>query len=162
MKFFRKKRIKSRPGICITQREKLDYNPETFENQKRTITPKTYDFETIASYLDEHYDLKEKTLAPIQIEIFKANLQDLDYYDKKCFLPIFLCVVRNEKSNDIYRDFPEDENIYVYIEKNSGYIETNSGILQKKLFEIRGVTQEEYDRNSQKLYELIGATFLNS
>lgn len=161
MKLFRKRRTKGRPGICITQREKLDYNPETFEKQKSTITPKPYDFEKIASYLDECYDLKEKRLAPIQIEIFKANLQYLDYYDKEYFSPIFLCVVRNEKSYEIYKEFPEDETIYVHIEKNSGYIETNSGILQKKLLEIRGVTQEEYDRNSQKLFELLGATFSN-
>lgn len=126
------------------------------------ITPQPYDFEKIASYLDDRYDLKEKTLSPIEIEIFEANLQHLDYYDSKCFSPIFLSVVRNEKSCEIYEVLPDDENVFVYIERNSGYIETNSAIIRKKLFEIRGVTQEEYNRNSQKLYELIGISLDSS
>ncbi len=161
MKLFSKKRIKSYPGIYISQEEPSQDYLETFEKQKSTITPKPYDFEEIASYLDDCYDLKEKTLSSIDIGIFEINLQHLDYYDKECFSPIFLHIVRNEKSHEIYKEFPEDKNIFVHIEKNSGYIETNSAILQKKLFEIRGVTQEEYDRNSQKLHELIGISFNN-
>lgn len=149
------------PGAYISQDESLDYDLETFEKQKSTIKPRPYDFKRMINYLEDHYDLKEKTLSPVEIRMFEANLEHLDYYDKEHFSPIFLDVVRNEKSCEIYKEHPEDDIIFIYIEKNCGYIDTNSAILQKKLFEIRGVTQEEYDRNSQKLFELIGVTFHN-
>ena len=110
-------------------------------------------------FRSDHYDLEERKLWPVQIEIFEENLHRLDYYDKKCFSPMFLTVVRNERSRELYEGYPDDEEFFIYIEKNSGYIETNSCELHNKLIEIRGVTQEEYDRNSQKLYELIGVMF---
>lgn len=152
MKLFMRK--KGRPARYIG--ESLPEDFEAFEKHKQKITPQPYDFNRIASYLNNHYNLEEKTLSPIEIEIFETNLHRLDYYDKERFSPVFLTVVRNEKSRRLYEGYPKDEIIFIYMEKNSGYIETNSAILHEKLFKIRGVTQEEYHRNSQKLFELIG------
>lgn len=130
-----------------------------FEKQKSMITPQPYDFTRIENYLETHYDLEEKTLWPIEIEMFKLILQHQDYYDSTHFSPLFLTVVRNEKSSVLYEGHPDDEKIFLHIEKNSGFIETDSCELYNKLTVIRGITQEEYDRNSQKLYQLIGVMF---
>ena len=154
------KRRKGRPARLYLD-EVVSENPETFERQKSLITPRPYDFNKITSYLTDHYDLEERKLYPVQVEMFEANLQRLDYYNQEHFSPVFLTVVRNERSRRLYADCSENEEIFLYIEKSSGYIETNSCELHNKLIELRGVTQEEYDRNSQKLYELIGVMFHN-
>jgi hypothetical protein len=51
--------------------------------------------------------------------------------------------------------FEKDEPIIVFIEKKSGYIESDSNELFRQLTLLKSVSQLDYDTNSEKLYELL-------
>ena len=159
MTIFRKR--KGRPAICITQTAEEDpAYAILFEKQKSRITPKPYDYGKMESYLNARCELEETELSPPQIEIFKENLQYRNAYDAEHFSPIFFRVIQKKKDSSPYEPFlDEEEEIYIYIEKSSGYFESNSTWLARGLYEVRGVTQEEYDHNSDQLSALIASRY---
>ncbi|MGF6375158.1 hypothetical protein M2140_000192 [Clostridiales Family XIII bacterium PM5-7] len=74
--------------------------------------------------------------------------------------PVLYEIEKNEKSNHLYIDVePFSKIVYVYIEKNSGYFETNSNFLAYDFCLIRGVNQKEYDNNSTQLLNLISMMY---
>lgn len=150
------------PAICISQisEDEERENAIRFEKQKSMIIPKPYNYNKIIEYLNERCELEEKKLSPVQIEIFKENLRYNSNYDAENFSPIFFHVTRKKKDSSPYDPFSdENEEIYIYIEKSSGYFETNSIWLSRGLSEVRGVTKEEYEHNSNRLFELIGSRY---
>lgn len=153
---------KGRPSICITQIDEEEQRAYAmrFEKQKSMITPKPYDYNKMAEYLNKRCELEEIELAPVQIEIFKENLRYHNDYNAEHFFPVFFHVIGKKKDSTQYDPFlNKDDKIYIYIEKSSGYFETNSIWLSRGLCEVRGVTQKEYDCNSDKLFALIASRY---
>ncbi|MEG1068382.1 MAG: hypothetical protein RR313_08425, partial [Anaerovoracaceae bacterium] len=69
--------------------------------------------------------------------------------------PIFVKVLKNNRSKDLYNEINNRDTIFIYMDKNTGYYETNSDFISNKLSLLRGVNEEEYNNNSPQLLHLI-------
>lgn len=58
-------------------------------------------------------------------------------------------------SKRYYQEMDDDEKIYVYIEEISRYIESNSSGLFTELELYKGISQYDYDNNTDKLIEYL-------
>lgn len=157
---------KSIPGKVMGKKTIQSEETEYINKYKFKIVPHPFSFEIYESYLKENFDYKEITdfktdRNKIHLEIFKSNL-------KSCFPnslkadPVFIEVIKNNKSEDLYNEDNKRETIFIYIDKITGYYETNSDFISNKLSLLRGVNEEEYNDNSPQLLHLITIMNLNT
>lgn len=137
------------------QSEEMEY----INKYKSKIVPHPFNFEIYESYLQVNFDYKAITdfkidRNKIHLEIFKCNL-------KACFPnsikadPVFIELIKNNKSRYLYDEDNERVTIFIYMDKETGYYETNSDFISDKLSLLRGVNEEEYNNNSPQLLHLI-------
>ena len=58
-------------------------------------------------------------------------------------------------SKEYYQEMDDEEKIYVYIDETSGYIESNCSGLFTELALYKGISQYDYDNNTDKLIEYL-------
>ena len=58
-------------------------------------------------------------------------------------------------SKEYYQEMDDEEKIYVYIDEASGYIESNCSGLFTELALYKGISQYDYDNNTDKLIEYL-------
>ncbi len=154
-----------RPAIYIAEKsDNVEGGKNTAQllaEYKPQITPHEYDYSLYENYLKENFDLEEISLEEmmkqnqIHFEIFQFNYSNCIFFAESKFDPIFFRIVKNQKSAWLYDQEGEEHSISVYIEKNTGFVETTSTELSVTLGLIRGVSEEEYKTDSVKLLNLI-------
>ena len=58
-------------------------------------------------------------------------------------------------SKEYYQEMDDEEKIYIYIDETSGYIESNCSGLFTELAPYKGISQYDYDNNTDKLIEYL-------
>ena len=145
--------------------ERTSHTRQNFEEKeyirknKKGIIPCDFNFEIYETFLKENYDCKDitenKTEAnKIHMRIFIEN-QEQCFPDASEVQPVFYEILKNAKSESLYNAIDSNEVVYVYMDKKTGYYETNSRFLSYKLTLLRGVTPEEYACDSPQLLHLI-------
>ena len=116
--------------------------------------------EEMIAYLKEKFIIKDITqnISDIQIKIFKFNV--MHSLDRENILPEDIKfyayqVERSKSSKRYYKEMDDDEKIYVYIDEASGCIESNSCRLFTELELYKGISQYDYDNNTDKLIEYL-------
>lgn len=127
---------------------------------KLQITPHEYDYSLYENYLKENFDIEEFDAEEmkknqIHLEIFAYNYRNGICFIEGKFEPICLRIVKKPESQWPYDEPDWNHGITVYIEKNSGFVETTSTELSVALGLVRGVSEEEYRTDSAKLLNLI-------
>lgn len=112
--------------------------------------------EEVIAYLKQKFIIKNITqnISDIQIKRFKFNV--MHSLDGESISPedIKFHAYRVEystASKKYYKEMEDDEKIYVYIDEASGCIESNSSGLFTELELYKGISQYDYDNNTDKL-----------
>lgn len=116
--------------------------------------------EEVIDYLKQKFVIKDITqnISDIEMKICRFNI--MHSLDGENILPenIKFYAYRVEDSTAskrYYQEMDDDEKIYVYIEKISRYIESNSSGLFTELELYKGISQYDYDNNTDKLIEYL-------
>lgn len=112
--------------------------------------------EEVIIYLKQKYIIKDITqnISDNQIKRFKFNV--MHSLDGENISPEDIKfqayrVERSTESMKYYKEMDDDEKIYVYIDEASGCIESNSSGLFTELELYKGISQYDYDKNTDKL-----------
>ena len=116
--------------------------------------------EEVIDYLKQKFVIKDITqkISDIEIKRFKFNIvhsldgenispENIKFYAYR--------VEDSTASKRYYQEMDDDEKIYVYIEEISRYIESNSSGLFTELELYKGISQYDYDNNTDKLIEYL-------
>ena len=116
--------------------------------------------EEVIAYLKQKFVIKDITqkISDIEIKRFKFNI--VHSLDGENILPenIKFYAYRVEDSTaskEYYQEMDDEEKIYVYIDETSGYIESNCSGLFTELALYKGISQYDYDNNTDKLIEYL-------
>ena len=108
------------------------------------------------AYLKQKFIIKDITpnISDIQIKRFKFNV--MHSLDGENISPEDIKfhayhVEHSTTSKKYYKEMDDDEKIYVYIDEVSGCIESNSSGLFTELELYKGISQYDYDNNTDKL-----------
>lgn len=153
--------IFSQPGVAVSfceDSESKKYNDKIYKEIKSTIVPRPYSYQNILKYLYSNFDCEEVTVYDSQYTIFKENLRLELSREIVDFSPIFLESPETERNKELYSKLHKlqgDKKVYVDLEKNTCFFDTNLHFLNEKLSMLRWVNQEDYDNDSVILKELI-------
>ena len=116
--------------------------------------------EEVIAYLKQKFVIKEITqkISDIEIKRFKFNIvhsldgenispENIKFYAYR--------VEDSTASKEYYQEMDDEEKIYVYIDETSGYIESNCSGLFTELALYKGISQYDYDNNTDKLIEYL-------
>lgn len=116
--------------------------------------------EEVIAYLKQKFVIKDITqkISDIEIKRFKFNI--VHSLDGENISPenIKFHAYRVEDSTaskKYYKEMDDEEKIYVYIDEASGYIESNCSGLFTELALYKGISQYDYDNNTDKLIEYL-------
>ena len=116
--------------------------------------------EEVIAYLKQKFVIKDITqkISDIEIKRFKFNI--VHSLDGENISPenIKFHAYRVEdstESKEYYQEMDDEEKIYVYIDETSGYIESNCSGLFTELALYKGISQYDYDNNTDKLIEYL-------
>lgn len=116
--------------------------------------------EEVIAYLKQKFVIKDITqkISDIEIKRFKFNI--VHSLDGENISPenIKFHAYRVEDSTaskECYQEMDDEEKIYVYIDETSGYIESNCSGLFTELALYKGISQYDYDNNTDKLIEYL-------
>ena len=112
--------------------------------------------EEVIAYLKQKYIIKDITqnISDIQIKRFKFNVmhsldgENISPEDIKFHAYHVEC---SKESKRYYKEMDDDEKIYVYIDEASGCIESNSCGIFTELELYKGISQYDYDNNTDKI-----------
>lgn len=138
---------------------------ERFENiiafYKSQIIPQYKDIVALRSWLNKHLDIEEVPLT----EFSNSFIKQLNFSATNAITNKELKLKAEQFQFVSYRLLPTDKNyvynavlsktrekyIYVIIERNTGYISTNNAQLHLELTIEQGVSQYDYDNNTDML-----------
>ena len=149
----------SQPGICEVPFMKREDN--FFSESEIKIVPKPYNYMNLIQFLDSNYNYRERhsdEISDIVLKIFKENCQF--WLNKECteFEPVFLEIIHDAKSEKLFsQNSKRTHRIILYIERISGYFETNSNMLNQELCLVRGVTEEDIELKNNKYHNYVFA-----
>ena len=116
--------------------------------------------EEVIAYLKQKFVIKDITqkISDIEIKRFKFNIvhsldgenispENIKFYEYR--------VEDSTASKEYYQEMDDEEKIYVYIDETSGYIESNCSGLFTELALYKGISQYDYDNNTDKLIEYL-------
>ena len=116
--------------------------------------------EEVIAYLKQKFVIKDITqkISDIEIKRFKFNIvhsldgenispENIKFYAYR--------VEDSTASKEYYQEMDDEEKIYVYIDEASGYIESNCSGLFTELALYKGISQYDYDNNTDKLIEYL-------
>ena len=116
--------------------------------------------EEVIAYLKQKFVIKDITqkISDIEIKRFKFNIvhsldgenispENIKFYAYR--------VEDSTASKEYYQEKDDEEKIYVYIDETSGYIESNCSGLFTELALYKGISQYDYDNNTDKLIEYL-------
>ena len=116
--------------------------------------------EEVIAYLKQKFVIKDITqkISDIEIKRFKFNIvhsldgenispENIKFYAYR--------VEDSTASKEYYQEMGDEEKIYVYIDETSGYIESNCSGLFTELALYKGISQYDYDNNTDKLIEYL-------
>ena len=116
--------------------------------------------EEVIAYLKQKFVIKDITqkISDIEIKRFKFNIvhsldgenispENIKFYAYR--------VEDSTASKEYYQEMDDEEKIYVYIDETSGYIESNCSGLFIELALYKGISQYDYDNNTDKLIEYL-------
>ena len=88
-----------------------------------------------------------RELEPIGFEYLYANIspENIKFHAYS--------VEDSTASKEYYQEMDDEEKIYIYIDETSGYIESNCSGLFTELALYKGISQYDYDNNTDKLIE---------
>ena len=116
--------------------------------------------EEVIAYLKQKFVIKDITqkISDIEIKRFKFNI--VHSLDGENISPenIKFHAYRVEDSTaskKYYQEMDDEEKIYVYIDEASGYIESNCSGLFTELALYKGISQYDYDNNTDKFIEYL-------
>lgn len=116
--------------------------------------------EEVIAYLKQKFVIKDITqkISDIEIKRFKFNI--VHSLDGENISPENIkfhayCVEDSTASKEYYQEMDDEEKIYVYIDETSGYIESNCSGLFTELALYKGISQYDYDNNTDKLIEYL-------
>lgn len=116
--------------------------------------------EEVIAYLKQKFVIKDITqkISDIEIKRFKFNIvhsldgenispENIKFYAYR--------VEDSTASKEYYQEMDDEEKIYVYIDETSGYIESNCSGLFTEFALYKGISQYDYDNNTDKLIEYL-------
>lgn len=116
--------------------------------------------EEVIDYLKQKFIIKDITqnISDIEMKICRFNImhsldgenissEDIKFHAYR--------VEDSTVSKEYYQEMDDEEKIYVYIDKASGYIESNCSGLFTELALYKGISQYDYDNNTDKLIEYL-------
>ena len=116
--------------------------------------------EEVIAYLKQKFVIKDITqkISDIEIKRFKFNI--VHSLDGENISPENIkfhaySVEDSTASKEYYQEMDDEEKIYVYIDETSGYIESNCSGLFTELALYKGISQYDYDNNTDKLIEYL-------
>ena len=116
--------------------------------------------EEVIAYLKQKFVIKDITqkISDIEIKRFKFNI--VHSLDGENISPENIKfhayhVEDSTASKEYYQEMDDEEKIYVYIDETSGYIESNCSGLFTELALYKGISQYDYDNNTDKLIEYL-------
>ncbi|OLA34871.1 MAG: hypothetical protein BHW38_02175 [Firmicutes bacterium CAG:321_26_22] len=109
--------------------------------------------EEVIAYLKQKFVIKDITqkISDIEIKRFKFNI--VHSLDGENISPENIKFYAASK--EYYQEMDDEEKIYVYIDETSGYIESNCSGLFTELALYKGISQYDYDNNTDKLIEYL-------
>lgn len=112
------------------------------------------------AYLKQKFVIKDITqnISDIEIKICRFNI--VHSLDGENISPENIkfhvySVEDSTASKEYYQEMDDEEKIYVYIDETSGYIESNCSGLFTELALYKGISQYDYDNNTDKLIEYL-------
>lgn len=127
---------------------------------KERIAPKQYEKDMLTNYLTQHYqceDITETYRKSIEYSFTRNNF--ISQYGGQCAQEeVVYRIKEDENSRPLYDCYSKEglgEEIIVFVEKNTGYVETDSRELFYELRLYKSVSQEDYDGNSLELLDLL-------
>lgn len=116
--------------------------------------------EEVIAYLKQKFVIKDITqnISDIEIKICRFNI--VHSLDGENISPENIkfhvySVEDSTASKEYYQEMDDEEKIYVYIDETSGYIESNCSGLFTELALYKGISQYDYDNNTDKLIEYL-------
>ncbi len=116
--------------------------------------------EEVIAYLKQKFVIKDITqkISDIEIKRFKFNIVhslDGENISPENIKFYAYHVEDSTASKEYYQEMDDEEKIYVYIDETSGYIESNCSGLFTELALYKGISQYDYDNNTDKLIEYL-------
>ena len=116
--------------------------------------------EEVIAYLKQKFVIKDITQKISDIEIKRLKFNIVHSLDGENISPenikFHACRVEDSTaSKEYYQEMDDEEKIYVYIDETSGYIESNCNGLFTELALYKGISQYDYDNNTDKLIEYL-------
>ena len=116
--------------------------------------------EEVIDYLKQKFIIKDITqnISDIEMKICRFNImhsldgenissEDIKFHAYR--------VEDSMASKEYYQEMDDEEKIYVYIDEATGYIESNCSGLFTELALYKGISQYDYDNNTDKLIEYL-------
>ncbi|MGL4484608.1 MAG: hypothetical protein ACRCUS_06620 [Anaerovoracaceae bacterium] len=125
---------------------------------KKNLIIKEYHSEQFLDYLKNRYNYTNTIEEYKTTFHYKTLVEKLISYTNGVGIQelVFLEVAKDEKSIHLYDGtYTSGDNIYVFIDKISGFFETNSFDLRYELAIERGISQESYDNETQDLLDAL-------
>ena len=132
---------------------------ERLKSYKALLKVKAYEPECLTDYLYNHYTCEDITEGYRHTFHYQTLMEAAKAYHHASpkTSPVFLKVKRDEKSGHLYEseDFDDENHIYVFIDKESGFFETPNFELSYELTLEKGVSQEDYDHDTLVLLDAL-------
>lgn len=132
---------------------------ERFKLYKPLIKVQEYEPERLTDYMHSHYtceDITEDYKTTFHYQVLMETLHNYHNAAPEAS-PVFLRVTNDEKSMNLYKseEFDNENYVYVFIDKESGFFETPSFELAYELTMEAGVSQEDYDNDTLVLLDAL-------
>jgi hypothetical protein len=140
-----------------------NYEAYLKETYKDRINPCKKDINDIISYLNKTFKLKEikeyssrytRTLNRFKTNCIHSIKNETNQYTIE-ELDILVYEIESDESSKIYyrdSDYTKENPIYVMLETKTGYIDSNSSLLLKKLFIYEGISKFDIENNTHNLF----------
>ena len=148
------------PGVSVIPKEdKNDRMASLLQKYDGKIKAKPYRYQDLIDFLDQNYDYIETSMSAWESENFQrsyeAELRILQEEPEAKFNAASFLMIRNERNEELWRAEPSEEEIKLFIEKNTGFLSVNSILLHAQLFLVRGVTQEDIDKVTKRYQDYL-------
>lgn len=148
------------PGTCvIPKNEKKDRMASLLKKYDGKIKEKSYRYQDLIDFLDQNYDYIETSMCAWESENFQrsyeAELRILREEPAAKLDVASFFIIRNERNEELWSVEPSEEEIKLFIEKNTGVLSVNSILLHAQLFLVRGVTQEDIDKVTKRYQDYL-------
>ena len=134
--------------------------PDKYRKYKELLEPKNYYPDLLTDYLYCKYNCKDITSTYRNKNNYKVIMDNLlmHFGSVDQLAPIILEIINDEKSGQLYQNHDESF-IYVFLDKQSGFFDSNSNQIIYELTIEKSVSKEDYENESTNLVDALGIIY---